>query len=537
MDTNKKDNVITERKLIHETNYSIVPWWIVGGTSISQRTLLVGDFNDREIFTLSNIATHLDNIDYGSFTGGTCTPLNKLSTQFDFIVIKALDEERTLQPSRLNSKAKGIIDNSSMIVFLEPNHLHIKYLLSRPVEVLKSIFFDARSNQIKTHFSNHDISKFETISYNGEPHESFSPGTYFTNKNTFLKTEKIKKHLLNSRFSRLFFNSQIWCMTKNKPLLIESTINSLKIDRRFNWHEKDVKLLKIIFNNGKLILSLTSRPGRRPEYIIVIPMSKKVLQHRHNEKVAIEKLQCSGQTSKYFVRQIIHGKIDQLEYFAMEEFSGLTIDYPYSKLPDITRNAATVIKNMSKLNFTPGITFSESEFTDIFTTQIKLLNSKYPFHLNTIQPLAICLSEYHQLPKIDFMHGDMKLENFVIDESSFEIAGIIDLELVQFPGIPLIDLCYLIRYNYFILYGESFYDVFIRVIENRLSDDYQAFIDDYCDSLKIDESQKIMCLVYFFLHHFSTRYTFIEEEEVISEEFSSGCLLIQELIKTLPRAA
>ena len=43
------------------------------------------------------------------------------------------------------------------------------------------------------------------------------------------------------------------------------------------------------------------------------------------------------------------------------------------------------------------------------------------------------------------MHGDTKIENFMIEPKTNKVIGVIDMELAEFPGIPLIDLFFLIN--------------------------------------------------------------------------------------------
>lgn len=519
--------------LENKSRYGIVPWWLIAGSNISESSLLIGNFNDDEKTAVANISKNFDCIDYLSFLDIDDGREVSEWKAFDVIVIKTLDQKKPLDLKQLSAKLKKLFDNFPIIILLESNPLHIKRFFKDPINIFKTFFFDIRKREIQSRFFDYKISKYETLSHDDDPHESFPPGTYFTNKNPFLKREKIKRLLLNSSLSRLFFNSQIWTMTRDRKLFLELLFNEVKENSKFKWERDEIRLLKLILNNGKIILSLTSKVRNNPEYIIIVPLFDHIINQRRNERIGINYLR-STKLASYFVDEIIEGKLDNLDYFAMKEFSGITVDRPNPRLDDMAKNAMEIIIHMADVNSLQGGTNPEKTMTDISSELTKFLIARYPFHEKTIRQIGKKLAHYHGLPLISFMHGDTKLENFVISQETCRVIGIIDLELVEFPGIPLIDLFYLITYNYHILYHESFYDAFTRIVKNELPPLYQNAIEDYCIEHKIADNQKTMCLILFFLHHFAKRLRFIEEDRIDYEEFQPGCELIQKILEDLP---
>ena len=523
-----------DHTFIYKRNPGLVPWWMIAGTTLSGSTLLIGRFSEREVSALTEISNSIERINSLDYIDDKNNKPNEMAKAYDLIIINMLNIETPLILSHQNSEMIKLLDNALAVVLLESNPFHIKQIIRRPLGIVKSLFYDVRTRQIRQLFNGMDIVKYETISHANCPYESFPVSTYFSNKNSFLKLEKIKVSLLNSVYSRIFYNSLIWTLTLNKKFLVQSILGNVRKNNYFKWEGKQIKLLKILFNNGKIILSLTSRAKNQPEYILILPFDEIGLQQRINEKEAIKNLRSMNEFSNYFVKEIITGTVDHLTYFAMKEFSGITVDIGNPKLHLMIDNAFGVIKKLSKIDPDTGTTIRGKRISGIYSAYIALMLKRFPQHSSTIKRLEKSLPRYIDMPLIVFMHGDMKLENFVIDPQTNQVIGIIDLELAEFPGVPLIDLFYLITYNYQTVNQETFYQSYSRLITNDLTAIESAYLEDYCSLLNINENQKKICLAFFYLHHFAKRMGIAIDNKSANEDFLAGCESIIEMFKKLP---
>lgn len=523
-------------RLVYQTIYGIVPWWILAGSSIAGRTVLVGSFDLYELDAIRQISGSLLHFEFSGLDSAELDGILDGPATVDVLIVKALERDQGLQFLKSNGVVKRLVKVSACALLLESNPAHLRHMLRRPLGVLGSVVADFRWNRLKKCFPAHHVEKLETLTYGTQPHEAFPTGTYYTNKNTFLRTEKIKRLLLNSRLSRMLFSTQIWVLSnRQESSYLGCLMEAVKTNPEFEWETTDIRLKKVIFGGKKVIVSLTSRRDNKPEYIVVTPVFQNQVEQRINEQKAIEHLNSASSISEYFVDRIIVGTADHLQYFAMAEFDGVTVDKPHSCLPKLTSRAVAVINRFvdcfaadprPRQPLLPGA---------IAADYCESLLSRYPFHEEIIRRVqAKFLGLGLHLPPVGFMHGDMKLENFVVDSRLSEVIGVIDLELAEFPGIPLVDLCYLIRYNYYIRYGESFYTSFVRLTDSNLSPEETGFIDDYCRMVGLTSSQKDLALAIFYLHHFARRFFFIEEESETNREFVAGCELILAMLENLP---
>lgn len=520
-------------KFIYKPCPGLAPWWMIAGTTLSGRILLIGGFSKWDISALSDICKSIEFVDYLDFIGDKNNKLYESSKAFDVIIINTLNINAPLDLSHRHARCRKLFDRTPAIVVLESNPCHIKYFIRRPLSILKSVFFDVRSQHIKRYFVGKKITKYETLSDEDRPYESFPVSTYFTNKNSFLMIEKIKFFLLNTRYSRLFFNSQIWTLASDKIFLVQLIIEGVQKNKYLKWEGEQVRLIKVIFNSGKIILSLTSRAENKPEYILILPFDECSLQQRSNEKEAIEKLQSINEFSKYFVDEIITGTVDHLTYFAMKEFSGITVDVENKNLCLMIDDAFNVIKKLTKSVPDTNRYNQNKKILAISSEYISLILQRIPQHSSTIVRLGKSLPQNIDIPLIMFMHGDMKLENFVIDPQTNEVIGVIDLELAEFPGLPLIDLCFLITYRYQMVNQENFCQSFTRLVVNDLTTIERTYIRDYCHYLGINENQKKLCLAFFYLHQFAKRISFPIDNESVNKEFLAGCECIIDMLEKL----
>lgn len=511
------------RRIVYPTRFGMVPWWILAGVSISGRILLIGDFNRTELNALSNISSELHSFEIAQVLDQAFDLTGVSTSRFDVIVIKALDSEHF---ASLPGKASGLgrlMDLAEIVLLLEPNYQHVSRWRRNPLAILRSLISDTRETEMKLRFAGRRLEKLETLSYHDQPREIFPKASYYTNKNSFLISEKIKHWLLNTNYSRMLFNSSIWVISSQRETFLESLRREIAANEGLEWQGQEVRFVKAIFCGMKIVVSFTSYVERKPECIVAVPLFETPLQQRINEKALVERLRKSSSIAELFVDKIVDGTVDQIRYFAMKEYSGVTVDCPDPRLTFMTSLAAATITRFVDCFSTAGGERPTASAEKLGAEYFAALLDRYPFHDPAIRRLESCFRGATEIPLVDFMHGDMKIENFVFDTSISSIIGIIDLELARAPGLPLFDLYYLISYNRELLHGETFYESFLRIANDDLSAVDRQHIDAYDDSVQLDRKQKLAILALFFLHHYSTRFMFSEEDRQTSEEFRLGC--------------
>lgn len=449
------------------------------------------------------------------------TNINDNKSKFDLLIINNLSLEIEYGENLVGFFRRHL-QPDAQIILLESNPGFLKNVFKSPFQVLSAVLGESRSARLKRLFTARHIRKYETISYEDAPFEAFSPGHYYSNKNNFLISEKVKRILLNTRFSRVLYNSTIWIvsMGNNRVDFVDECIKTVSTHSAFDWQGHEIKLLKIYFKYGKMLISLTTQNSRKPEYVLVFPMDSETLARRENEQKIVEQLADVIVGEDLLLPKVVKGFIGQLQYFAMKEIPGITVDMGNSRIEEMTFNAFKTIERITsrlKSDNSPDTDFRLLLIEDYLQTLV----DRYPSIEQFIEQIYPIKNHIEALPLVNFFHGDLKLENFLVDEDTSRINGIIDFEQSEIPGPAFLDLLYLIAYSYETVEHETFEEAYRRLSENDLNDFYQGMIDDYCASFDISEQQRCICLVVFYIHHYAKRIFFRVEIEGEMQEFAN----------------
>ena len=508
-------------------------WWLHIGDRPKKNVLVCGYMDEFSLKLLSEISqsVFLFSCDL------TMTPKNNLTLvekvelknyEYDSIIINQYSNDALLSSIDFYFLINNFLCENGTVCLYE--HSESFYSLFRkPFNVLLNIFFNRRKHEIESNTNLKYIKHFETISYDNRPHESHINGVYFTNKNTFLLKEKIKSYLFNTPFSRLFTNTSIWVMCKKNtcPNMLNELEQFIQVSPEIPWEGTNPKIIKIYYKSGKIILSLTSRSEYQPEYIVVIALNSASILQRDNEKNVINYLQNNPQLSSYVSDYYIDAKFGDSKIYLMTELSGVTVDIDNNNLMIMTERAAEVLNVFTKSTI---VVDRNDCLCNLLLSYIAILKKRLPGYLRDILLIEgyIKKSNIQSMPSV-FMHGDMKLENFVLDNSN-SVVGIIDWELSDLNGLPLIDLLYLIIYNHQIEYSLEFEDVFMGVFEGDIHSYETGMMNEYCNLLLINDELKELLIMVFFVHHFSFRFFIgIDSDTLMSFE---KCLVnLLEIIK------
>jgi hypothetical protein len=504
-------------------------WWLHIGDRPKKNVLVCGYMDEFSLKLLSEISqsVFLFSCDL------TMTPKNNLTLvekvelknyEYDSIIINQYSNDALLSSIDFYFLINNFLCENGTVCLYE--HSESFYSLFRkPFNVLLNIFFNRRKHEIESNTNLKYIKHFETISYDNRPHESHINGVYFTNKNTFLLKEKIKSYLFNTPFSRLFTNTSIWVMCKKNtcPNMLNELEQFIQVSPEIPWEGTNPKIIKIYYKSGKIILSLTSRSEYQPEYIVVIALNSASILQRDNEKNVINYLQNNPQLSSYVSDYYIDAKFGDSKIYLMTELSGVTVDIDNNNLMIMTERAAEVLNVFTKSTI---VVDRNDCLCNLLLSYIAILKKRLPGYLRDILLIEgyIKKSNIQSMPSV-FMHGDMKLENFVLDKTN-HIAGLIDFELSEIEGFPLLDLLYLITYNLQTRRGYDFSHAFWALFERKTQLYEQNLINTYCTQYKLSSNQKKFLLVVFFMHHYSQRSKINVhfENEMLEIESSLKCV-------------
>ncbi len=475
---------------------SPIAWWLLVGENITGKVLLIGDFDETSLRFISQISAAAYSEIENKYTHKPCENNNVL---FDAIIINS---QFDIYPLNLLEKTYSRLSENGVIALIEVNQKNITENKFKPFQLLSDCFYD-RKNMISKSCYKSFITQIPSMSDDVNLYESFAPKFYQSNKNNFLLKEKIKKYILNSKINSLFFSKNIWLINNRDAAanLISETRNKL-CELSGNTTEFNMDWSTIYYKYGKLIFSFVDKNTIK---YAVIAFSQYAVEQRDNELIITAELLKHETLKKYFNGPIEKHVVCGLNCYIMNENKGLVVDIDNKNIDKMMFNAYSALMDLTLSTYSSqaNITTLADHITFYFE---RLLGRAKPYRdkLELIRHYLQKELINSELPSV-CVHGDLKLENFVLNNQYF-VSGIIDWELGELEGFPLIDVLYLIIYNREVSHSENFSQAYISVLNGNLGTHESRMLDDYCLKLSLTQQQRRLLTIVFFIHHYSVRY-------------------------------
>lgn len=476
--------------------FSVNAWWLHAASHIHGKVLAIGYFNQDTISYMQTLCSKLCHIE------NTYQPLQN-NNSYDAIVIN--NHPKILGDKQIIGIVSHNLTTHGLAVIYETNSGHVSNLLTTPLSVIKSLSKKYQSQRFSCINCKLFTIHYPTVSYSGKAYESVHNGLYSSNKNTFLAKEKFKAHLYKTNLIHILATTNILLLrkrTSSKSLLdnVSSTLaQTLELPEKSKLYCSN-----ILYNRGKLIFTYPEMKEKHKGYIIVLALSLKAIRQRNNEKLAIEQMSKSQYFSKLVCNKIHHTNIFGLDCYIMPRMAGITVDIDSPYLKKMTTAAYHIIKKLSS-EF-EGNNDSYELLKGKLAEYCDKTSERLPFLRTLISELKNNLrnSPYLTDLKTVRLHGDLKLENLMLNESH-EVIGLIDWELYEPKSFPLLDLLYLIFYNIQVRNGGDFIDAFYQFTDNLIPEYEKEILTDYTQYLSLSEEQIDFLLTIFIVHHFGCR--------------------------------
>ena len=285
----------------------------------------------------------------------------------------------------------------------------------------------------------------------------------------------------------------------------------------------------VFYKIGKLILTFGNNVKNQQNLIVVIALSNNAIFQRDNEYLAIEKLAEVPELRKYLTSRVQKYVFAGFCCYIMQQTEGVTVDIPNKSLSLMTNNANDVIIELAK--YTRSERTKREDFVKLIQGYIANIVKRIPSSSKQMASIENYLTI--SLESTNFssvcLHGDSKLENFVLSKE-FDVVGIIDWELCELKSFPLLDLIYMITYNYQTTYGVEFNNIFRRIWESKLDSFNAGLIDNYCSQMRITMEEKKLLLIVFFIHHYGKRFLLREDRKQALRLFKSSITMLIKFI-------
>ena len=260
---------------------------------------------------------------------------------------------------------------------------------------------------------------------------------------------------------------------------------------------------------GKVILSVGQAHAPYGEKVVVLPLQATVLARLRHEAAILQALaRTDVQLASLIPTFYGEGCVHQQQYFVQSELPGVSVDMDGPWLHEVTQHAVQVLRTFHAETAQSHIV-DNAVFTRLFSHPLQCVNNKLgPATTGAVELIEAALREQvwgKSMPTV-WTHGDYKIENVLIDRRTRAVQGVIDWDLSQPEGLPLLDLLYLIAYNRVIREGRVIAELFLDcLLPTRLSTFEEAMYQTYIRDIGIDDTIIEALHIMFWIHHVAYR--------------------------------
>jgi aminoglycoside phosphotransferase (APT) family kinase protein len=366
---------------------------------------------------------------------------------------------------------------------------------------------------------------------------------YLSVKNRFLPSERLKELVLGrfgARWLAPFYGLVAFSAGGGSSFLDDllQYLRTQAIDGVSPTAELSLKRY-FVLNGGKVILSLGPRGARQGSLIVILTHDAISAQRRELEaKVLSDLAQLPAALSSRIPRMLHRTRLHGVHCFVLSELPGVTVDAPTAELGRLTRNAAGFLGALH-IATREIRRITASSYPALIGAMFQAANERYPALAAPLAALETQLRHAlldRELPLVR-LHGDYKLENVMVDENTGEVTGVIDWELSQPLGPPLIDLIYLFVYNRMV-HGEDWFSAFQSSGPlGRREREEQAMLDQYQQDVPLAPESIPALYVLFFIHHIGYRLHFDLSEPGRKQEMHDRIQILESYLQKQGRGS
>jgi len=358
----------------------------------------------------------------------------------------------------------------------------------------------------------------ETVLYplisagDGRVMEMVPPSGYVSAKNPSLANEILRRWLLGRRGAQ-YWSPGFALVSTGDPKARSGLAVALDTLEAHACLKPRVELGALVkryhvLNGGKAIVSVGEMPGRYGSYIVVLVRSPEFTERRRHEGELLSRLaalppEIASRIPRFYYEEEAGGA----HVFVLQEFPGVTLDAPVAGLRAATRDAAHFLLRLHVAT-RQAIRLTPARFQAMLGAAFEIARRRYPVLAAALDRLEATLQKSlinAELPVV-WMHGDFKIENIVVDERSCRLLGVIDWEISEPEGLPLLDLWYLFLYNRQIERGVDFLMVVQDVLPPfQFTGEEAALYAEYMRALDIAPSLLPALAGALILHHAARR--------------------------------
>jgi aminoglycoside phosphotransferase (APT) family kinase protein len=349
-------------------------------------------------------------------------------------------------------------------------------------------------------------------SEDGRITEMVPPGGYISSKNPSLPKEYLRRWLLGQHGARRWSSGFALVAAGDRKARsgLACALDTLEAHGCLKVSDEPEEMVKRyhVLNGGKAIVSVGETPGRYGSHIVVLVRSPEFTARRRREGQLLRRLAALPTSIASRIPCFYYEEeAGAAHVFVLEEFPGITLDAPVAGFRSTMRDAAHFLMQLHSATRRTLLLTAEL-FRQIFGSSLEAARRRYPPLVSVLDRLEAALRgrlESVALPVV-WMHGDFKIENIVVDERSHRLLGVIDWELSEPEGLPLLDLWYLLLYKRRSPHGDDFLTGALDILPPReFAGEEAALCADYMRALGIPPSLVPALAGALIVHHAARR--------------------------------
>ncbi len=261
----------------------------------------------------------------------------------------------------------------------------------------------------------------------------------------------------------------------------------------------------------KIILSLGGDSGAHGDRVVVVPRTEAGARQRRHEALILKQARRLPDALRMRVpRWLGTGEFLDTSFVVIEELRGLCIDAPVRDLEPVCTAAADFLVDLHR-HSRADLRMDEAAWDDLcgsFFHEAVQRHQRARAMLERIEAHVRTMLMGTSIPTV-WVHGDFKIENVVVDRATRRPTGVIDWELSQLRGLPLIDPLYLLTYNHMLRRGEGFGQVFSEVTLSGAWTPWEsALLENYVAQLRLDPALMDAMVAMLPVHALARRLTY-----------------------------
>lgn len=273
--------------------------------------------------------------------------------------------------------------------------------------------------------------------------------------------------------------------------------------------KKSWKVEKYIIRDMQSMVIATSNGGKGDydKIVIKLPLSQKSSKFSKQNMRNITKLSDRLSYSKVPI-PLGEGIYNGQAYYIESLVKGITIDYHIDTFQHAFSSATDILIEFNRKTLA-WCKLDDLSFKNMFSTYMDglrdILKDENCFNINGLEEYLKKKLLGKNIPLV-WQHGDFSFENLLIDPEHATINGIIDWDISEREGLPLIDLLHLIVSKRRIIEKREFMNCILDVIIKQKFDDMEKeALQKYLKALDIDNEVVPALIIMYWIHHITVR--------------------------------